>query len=149
MNSEANPAAVAAAQAADPAPAQPAAPPTPYERVGGEATVRRIVERFYDLMDSDAAVASLRRMHAADLAPMRERLTDFMVGWLGGPPRYFQRPDAKCMGQAHAPFAIDAAIREQWLSCMVRALDEAQLEEGLRALIRTALGRMTEGMRNR
>lgn len=126
-----------------------APPPTPYERIGGEAAVRRIVDRFYDLMETDPGVAPLRRMHADDLAPMRERLTDFMVGWLGGPPRYFQRADAKCMGQAHAPFAIDAAIRDQWMSCMLRALDEAPVDEGLRALIGAALGRMTEGMRNR
>jgi hemoglobin len=129
-------------------PVAAAKPPTPYERIGGEATVRRIVDRFYDLMAADATVAPLRRMHADDLTPMRERLTDFMIGWLGGPPRYFQRADARCMGQAHAPFAIDAAIREQWLSCMTRALDEARLDDGLRALIGAALARMTEGMRN-
>jgi hemoglobin len=123
--------------------------PTPYERVGGEPAVRRIVDRFYDLMDTDPDVAPLRRMHAGDLTPMRERLTDFMIGWFGGPPRYFQRADAKCMGQAHAPFAIDAAIRDQWMSCMSRALDEAQLDDGMRSLIGAALGRMTEGMRNR
>ena len=117
------------AEVSEAAPPEAAAkPPTPYERIGGEGAVRRIVDRFYDLMDSDADVAPLRRMHAADLAPMRERLTDFMVGWLGGPPRYFQRSDAKCMGQAHAPFAIDAAIRDQWMSCMNRALDENQMK---------------------
>lgn len=144
MNDSADTAAAEAAPAAD-APA----PPTPYERVGGEETVRRLVGRFYDLMETDAAVAPLRQMHAPDLGPMRERLTDFMVGWLGGPPRYFQRPDAKCMGQAHASFAIDASIRDQWMSCMGRALDETPMDDGLRALIRTALTRMTEGMRNR
>lgn len=122
---------------------------TPYQLIGGDAVVRRIVDRFYDLMDSDPQVAPLRRMHAADLGPMRERLADFMVGWLGGPPRYFQRADAKCMGQAHAPFAIDSAIRDQWLSCMHRALDAEHVDPELQQLMRAALARMTEGMRNR
>lgn len=122
---------------------------TPYQLIGAEPAVRRVVDRFYDLMESDPAVAPLRAMHAPDLGPMRERLTDFMIGWLGGPPRYFQRPDARCMGQAHAPFAIDASIREQWLSCMHRALDDEHVDTELQRLIRAALARMTEGMRNR
>lgn len=125
------------------------APVTPYQLIGEEPAVRRIVDRFYDLMDTDPAVAPLRDMHAPDLGPMRERLTDFMIGWLGGPQRYFQRPDARCMGQAHAPFAIDAAIRKQWLSCMHRALDAENVDAQLQQLIRAALARMTEGMRNR
>jgi hemoglobin len=122
---------------------------TPFELIGGDPAVRRVVDRFYDLMDNDPAVAPLRAMHAPDLGPMRERLADFLVGWLGGPNLYFQRPDARCMGQAHAPFAIDASIREQWLSCMHRALDAENIDAGMQALIRAALDRMTEGMRNR
>lgn len=122
---------------------------TPYELLGGEAGVRRIVDHFYDLMERDPAVAPLRAMHAVDLEPMRERLMDFMVGWFGGPQRYFQRPDARCMGQVHAPFDIDEAIRAQWLSCMHRALDAERVDAGLQQLIRNALARMTEGMRNR
>jgi hemoglobin len=100
-------------------------------------------------MDSDPAVAPLRAIHAADLTPMRERLGDFMVGWLGGPPLYSRRPDARCMGQAHAPFAIDASIRDQWLSCMRGALEGEGVAPDLQAIILDALGRMTEAMRNR
>jgi hemoglobin len=121
---------------------------TPYERIGAEPAVRRIVARFYDVMDTDPAVAPLRAMHAGDLGPMREKLGDFMIGWLGGPPRYFERADARCMGQAHAPFAINASIREQWLTCMNRALDDEHVDSELQALIRAALGRMTGGMVN-
>ena len=123
-------------------------PVTPFELIGGEPAVRRIVDRFYDLMDGDPAAAPLRAMHAADLGPMRERLGDFMIGWLGGPNLYFRRPDARCMGQAHAPFAIDASIRGQWLSCMHRALDAEDVDAQMQMLIRAALDRMTEGMVN-
>jgi len=125
------------------------APASPYERIGAEPTVRRIVARFYEIMDSDPAVAPLRALHAGDLTPMREKLGDFLVGWLGGPPVYFQRQDARCMGEAHSGFAIDGAIRDQWMSCMNRALDENQVEPELRALISAALARMTGGMVNR
>ncbi|NJD31341.1 MAG: group II truncated hemoglobin [Gammaproteobacteria bacterium] len=128
----------------------PATPqPSLYERIGEEAALRRIVDRFYDLMESDPAVAPLRAMHAADLGPMRERLREFMMGWLGGPPVYFQRKNARCMAMVHAPFPIDAAMREQWLSCMHRALDDCGVSADLQASIRKALARMTEDMVNR
>jgi hemoglobin len=122
---------------------------TPYERAGGADVVRRLVDRFYDLMESDPAVAPLRAMHAQDLGPMREKLGDFLIGWLGGPPLYFEREDSRCMGSTHRPFAIDNAIREQWLSCMHRALDESGIADDLQRQIRNALGQMTEAMRNR
>jgi len=123
--------------------------PTPYRRIGEEAVVRRVASRFYDLMESDPAVAPLRAMHAADLDPMREKLGDFMISWMGGPPVYFQRPDAKCMTMAHEPFAIDEAIRGQWLSCMNRALADCGVEADVQALLRAALERMTAAMVNR
>ena len=126
-----------------------AVPETPYERIGGEPVVRNVVERFYERMDSDPAVGPLRAMHAADLGPMRDRLGDFMVGWLGGPPLYSKRPDARCMGQAHAAFANDASIRDQWLSCMRGALEGEGIAPDLQGIILEALGRMTEAMRNR
>ncbi len=123
--------------------------PTLYQRIGEEAALRRIVDRFYDLMQSDPAVAPLRAMHAPDLGPMRERLTEFMTSWLGGPPVYFQRKDSRCMVMVHAPIPIDAAIRDQWLSCMYRALDDCAVSADLQASIRRALERMTEDMVNR
>ena len=123
--------------------------PTPYQRIGEEEVVRRIASRFYDLMESDPAVAPLRAMHAADLDPMREKLGDFMISWMGGPPVYFQRKDAKCMSMAHEPFAIDESIRGQWLSCMYRALDDCGVDSDMQALLRAALERMTAAMVNR
>lgn len=123
--------------------------PTPYERVGGAAAVRGLVERFYDLMESDPEVAPLRAMHARDLGPMRDKLADFLTGWLGGPNLYFEREDSRCMGSVHRPYPIDNAIREQWLSCMHRALDESGIPPDLQSQMRNALGQMTEAMRNR
>ena len=122
---------------------------TPYDAIGGADGVRRLVERFYDLMDGDPDVADLRAMHARDLGPMRERLFEFLSGWLGGPPLYFRNPNAKCIRSAHAPFAIDIAMRDQWMTCMRKALSESGLSGGLRSQVEAAFLRLADSFRNR
>ncbi|MBC2664518.1 group II truncated hemoglobin [Novosphingobium flavum] len=97
-------------------------PQTPYERLGGRQTLRAIVDRFYDLMDGDPAYAQLRAMHAADLAPMRESLTGFMVGWSGGPRDWFEQ--GKCVMSLHGPLGVTEATAQQWLGAMARAIEE-------------------------
>jgi hemoglobin len=121
----------------------------PYDAIGGAAVVRRLVDRFYDIMDTDPAAATIRAMHAADLGPMRERLTEFLSGWLGGPPLYFQRPDRKCIMSAHAPFAIGEAERDQWMMCMRRAMADCGIAEELRAILDRAFLMMADAMRSR
>ena len=122
---------------------------TPYELIGGAEGVRKLVDRFYDLMDSLPEVRGLRAMHAKDLTPMREKLSDFLSGWFGGPQLYFQRPDAKCMGSAHAPFRIGEAERDQWMLCMHQALEESALPRNMKNLVDIAFFRMCDAFRNR
>lgn len=98
------------------------APTTPYERLGGTPVLRAIVDRFYDLMDSDPAYAELRAMHAADLAPMRTSLTSFLAGWSGGPRDWFA--GGKCVMSLHRPMAISAETSAQWMGAMGRAVNE-------------------------
>ena len=97
--------------------------PTAYEIVGGEAMVRRLADRFYDIMDSAPEAAGLRALHGTDLAAVRERLFEFLTAWLGGPRLYFQRPASNCIMSAHRPYAIGAAERDAWMMCMQRALE--------------------------
>jgi len=117
---------------------------TPFEYMGGDAAVRALVARFYDLMESDPAYAELRAMHAPDLKPMRERLFQFFSGWLGGPRLY-----SGCVMSAHAPFAIGAREREQWLACMARAMVDVDVPLAVRALLTPAFERMSQGMQSR
>lgn len=123
--------------------------PTPYDLIGGEAVVREIVDRFYDLMDSLPEVKGLRAMHAADLGPMRDRLTAWLVGWLGGPPIYEERFGHVCIASAHAPFAIDATAREHWLLCMLKAIDESAAPPDLKTRLHAPMRRMAEMLQNR
>jgi hemoglobin len=122
---------------------------TPYEMMGGEAAVRGLVDRFYDIMDSAPEARDIRALHAADLAPMRQLLFEFLSGWLGGPALYFKRPEHRCIRSAHHGFPIGEAERDQWMACMRRAMDDRRVEQDVRALIDLPLARMCESFRNR
>jgi hemoglobin len=117
---------------------------TPYEFMGGEEAVRRLTDTFYDIMERDPEFALLRALHAADLAPMRRRLFAFLSGWLGGPRLY-----AGCVMSGHAPIAIGARARDEWLACMDRAMAATEVPEAVRLLVQPAFARMAEAMRNR
>ncbi len=122
---------------------------TPFEALGGAAGLRRLVDAFYDRMDQDPTLDPLRRMHAADLGPMRERLADWMSGWTGGPAVYAQRhPGRPCIVSAHAPFSIDAAVADQWLACMRAAMDAVATPEQWRGPLDDAFARMCQGLQN-
>jgi hemoglobin len=127
----------------------PATAPTMYAAIGGADVVRALVDRFYDIMDRDPELAPLRAMHAADLAPMRDKLADWMSAFLGGPQHYFQRSDTVCFYAAHRRLPIDAAMRDRWLGCMQRALDESGVPPAVQAWIRPPLAELADFLRNR
>ncbi|MCA9713155.1 MAG: group II truncated hemoglobin, partial [Myxococcales bacterium] len=108
---------------------------TPYEQLGGDDAVRRLVDAFYDHMDQDPEYALIRDLHPPTLAGSREKLYLFLSGWLGGPPLYIQRHGHPRLRARHLPFSIGARERDQWLACMTRALDDVGVEGELRALL--------------
>jgi hemoglobin len=122
---------------------------TPYDLVGGEATVRRLADRFYEIMDSDPGARRVRAMHGEDLGPIRQLLFEFLSGWLGGPALYFNRPEHRCVMSAHRPYPIGEAERDEWMTCMRRAMDECELPAEMRALLDQAFLRMANAMRSR
>jgi hemoglobin len=122
--------------------------PTPYEQLGGEAGVRRLVDRFYDLMDTAPEAATIRALHATSLKASREKLFLFLTGWTGGPQRYVERFGHPRLRMRHFPFAIGARERDEWLWCMDRALDEQEIPAALRARLRERLHALADHMRN-
>lgn len=122
---------------------------TPFEQIGGEPGVRRLVDRFYDLMDSASEAEGIRALHPASLESSRDKLYFFLVGWLGGPPLYVERVGPPMLRARHLPFAIAEAERDAWLWCMERALDEQEMATELRDFLRDRFRAMADHMRNR
>ena len=124
-------------------------PQSPYELLGGDARVRELVTRFYDLMDTDPAYAGIRRLHKPDLSQAREKLYLFLSGWLGGPQLYTERFGHPMLRARHLPFAIGTTERDLWLGCMDRVMGVMELEEGLRQGFHDAFFKTADWMRNR
>jgi len=122
---------------------------TPYEQLGGDAGVRALVDRFYDLMDLEPAYAELRRVHAPSLDHAREKLHLFLSGWLGGPPLYIEKHGHPRLRARHLPFPIGVRERDQWLACMSQALDESHCPAELKPQLMKAYFKTADWMRNR
>jgi hemoglobin len=120
-----------------------------YDRMGGEATVRRLVNRFYDLMDCLDEAQDIRRLHAPDLNDAREKLFMFLCGWLGGPPLYIEKYGHPRLRQRHMPFAIGEKERDQWMLCMRQAMKDVGLDENLQRELDAAFYKTADFMRNK
>lgn len=119
-----------------------------YQRIGGEATVRALVQRFYQLMDSLPESAGIRAMHARNLKGSEEKLFLFLSGWLGGPPLYVEKYGHPRLRQRHMPFAIDDHARDQWMQCMRQAMEDVGIEAALRQELEAAFYKVADFMRN-
>ena len=124
-------------------------PQTPFDRIGGEAVVRRLVQRFYQLMDELPEAYAIRRLHPADLASSEQKLFEYLTGWLGGPPIYVGKYGHPRLRARHLPFPIAAAERDQWLMCMKQALEETVADAPVRERLYAALADLADHMVNR
>ena len=114
---------------------------TPYEGLGGADAVRRLVDRFYDLMDELPETYGLRQLHPADLTGSRQSR-------FGGPPLYIEKKGHPRLRMRHMPFAIGPAERDQWMLCMRTALDEQVSDEALHQGVLNAFVQMADHMVN-
>ena len=123
-------------------------PTTPFEWIGGEARVRALVDRFYDLMDIEPGYRELRAAHGSTLDDARQKLHWFLCGWLGGPSHYEERFGHPRLRMRHMPFAIGIVERDQWLACMDQAMGETGVPEDLRGRLKDSFFKTADWMRN-
>lgn len=121
---------------------------TLYEAAGGDAAVRALTRRFYELMDTLPEAARCRAIHPPDLRESEEKLYEYLTGWLGGPPLYTQKRGHPMLRRRHFAAPIGPAERDEWLLCFVRALEETVPSEGLRKIILEPVTRLAHHMQN-
>ena len=121
---------------------------TPYQ-ILGEQGIRDLTSAFYDIMDTLPEAADVRAMHAKDLGPMKEKLADYLTGWMGGPPLYADKHGTVCMTEPHEPYHIGPRERDQWLLCMDKALEQTGASEELVEMLKVPMYRVADAVRNK
>lgn len=122
---------------------------TPFELLGGEAAVRQLVDRFYDLMDLEPAYARLRALHPDTLDGSRDKLHWFLCGWLGGPQHYVEKFGHPRLRARHLPYSIGIAERDQWMACMKQAMRESSVDESMSERLAESFFGTADWMRNK
>ncbi|PKO34877.1 MAG: hemoglobin-like protein [Betaproteobacteria bacterium HGW-Betaproteobacteria-7] len=120
-----------------------------YEKIGGEATVGKLADRFYELMDTVPQFAELRAMHPESLKGSREKLFMFLSGWFGGPDLFVENYGHPRLRARHMPFAIGTQERDQWVACMVLAMEDVGIDEDVRKVLLNNFFNTADFMRNK
>jgi hemoglobin len=129
----------------------PTANDPPFVRIGGEAKVRAIVERFYDAMtDLEPKLAQLHKCDADGrvVRESRDRFALFFIGWLGGPQDYMAQHGHPRLRMRHARVAVDDTMAVAWMRCMTAALDAEGVTGDVRAFLDARLGEVAMFLRN-
>lgn len=121
---------------------------TLYTLLGGDTGVRRLVDRFYDLMELEPDFAALRALHPPITDGSRDKLYWFLSGWSGGPDHYVERFGHPRLRMRHMPYQIDTQGRDQWLRCMACAIQEMQIDEALQLRLMESFYQTADWMRN-
>lgn len=120
---------------------------TPYDILGKEG-IKQLADAFYDVMDELPQAAQVRSMHAQNLDEIKRKLCLYLTGWMGGPPVYLATYGSVCLTDAHAPYRIGGAARDQWLMCMDEALNRIGASEELIGMLHEPMRRIAEAVRN-
>lgn len=92
---------------------------TLYDQLGGQSFFERLVERFYEGVESDDL---LRAMYPDDLSESKRHLTLFLVQYWGGPATYSHERGHPRLRLRHARFSITMEARDAWMAAMDAAL---------------------------
>jgi len=121
--------------------------PTPYEEIGGDDVVRSLVETFYDLIEDESPM--LRQMLPRDTSTSRQKLYEFLSGWLGGPQLYTERRGHPRLRLRHMPFDIGTPEADEWMRCMRKAIRSVGIAHLAEKYLVEELGKTASWLRNR
>lgn len=129
----------------------PDRPDTLYQRVGGETGVRRLVETFYDIVESDPVgrPVKLLQLRGHGIPHARIDQFNFLSGFFGGPRLFAERYGHSDVRLIHAHVEIDREARDSWLTCMDMAIDQMGLERGLKQALMQNFTRVADLLVNR
>ena len=120
-----------------------------FQAAGGEAGIRKLVDDFYDVMDTLPEAQVIRNMHPQTLDVSRDKLARFLCGWLGGPRLFREKYGPISIPLAHQHLAIGVQERDAWLGCMARAVEKQPFDPAFKVYLLEQLAVPAERCRKR
>lgn len=118
-----------------------------FDRVGGVAFFEKLVQGFYEHVESDPVLLALYP-DPSDLRPARWRLTWFLIQYFGGPTTYSDERGHPRLRMRHFPYAIGPEERDRWLAAMRAGLDGVEASAEDKAEVWAYAQMAAEAMRN-
>lgn len=115
------------------------------ERVGGREVIERVVDAFYDAVETDE---ELRPLFPEDMDEGRAKQKLFLEQWLGGEPRYSERYGHPRLRRRHFPFVISERAAGRWMRHMIQAFRDCGVGEPEVAELVASFGPMAKHMIN-
>ena len=108
---------------------------TLYDLIGGETGVRKLVEVFYDIIETRPEAHKLNLLHLRGngVAHARVEQFNFLCGFLGGPKLYVEKHGHSNIRTMHDYIEISAESKDIWLRCMALAIDTMDIEVSIKA----------------
>ena len=98
---------------------------TLFELVGGEEFFVKLVDGFYQGIETDEVLSVMYQGH--DLIQARRHLALFLQQYWGGPTTYQSERGHPRLRMRHMPFVIDADARDRWLDHMQTSLEQLEM----------------------
>ncbi len=118
-----------------------------YQAAGGEQGIKKLVDEFYNQMETLKQGKHIRAMHTDDLGVIKDKLSVFLMGWLGGPRNYAKKYGQMSIPMVHKHLVIGEEERDAWLFCMQEALKYQDYDEELKQYLIRELARPAEAIR--
>lgn len=122
-----------------------------YELAGGEDGVRRLVETFYDIVETRPEGRPLLALHMRGHGVAHSRIEqfNFLSGFFGGPQLYAERHGHSNVRLMHEHVEINPQARDAWINCMAMAIDDVGLPPDAKAKMMKPFTRVADILVNR
>ena len=111
-----------------------------FKAAGEEVGIRKLVDAFYHEMETLSEGQHIRAMHKDNLVIIKDKLSLFLMGWLGGPRKYAAKYGGISIPRVHQHLVIGEQERDAWLFCMKQALKYQDYTEDFKVYLIKQLG---------
>ncbi len=79
----------------------------------------------------------------------RQKLFEYLSGWMGGPDLYVEKRGHPQLRMRHIRFPIGADEAKEWMRCMRLAMEETAVRDDVRGFLDKKLAPLADHMVNR